>query len=105
MPASHPGASPLVIVGALKAHQRDRVREFLLRLNAPVYAESLSGLREDATLPRITSGERMIGRAGFDSVIRIGGVPTLRFWRDLETSSLPVVHYSDVPFTGLTRGD
>jgi 2-succinyl-5-enolpyruvyl-6-hydroxy-3-cyclohexene-1-carboxylate synthase len=95
----------LIIVGGLARKHRARVREFLLRANAPVYAEALSGLREDPSLPLITAGERMIARAAFDGVIRIGNVPTLRFWRDLEERDLPVTHYSDLPFTGLTRGE
>jgi hypothetical protein len=37
------------------------------------------------SLPLITASERMIRRGDFDSVIRIGNVPTLRFWRDLDT--------------------
>jgi 2-succinyl-5-enolpyruvyl-6-hydroxy-3-cyclohexene-1-carboxylate synthase len=37
--------------------------------------------------------------------VRVGNVPTLRFWRDLENNDLPVVHYSALPFTGLTRGE
>ena len=41
---------PLVLIGGLSRDDRDRVREFSLRLNAPVYAEPLSGLREDAEL-------------------------------------------------------
>jgi hypothetical protein len=41
----------------------------------------------------------------FDSVIRIGNVPTLRFWRDLDSSSINVTHYSDLPFAGMTRGE
>ena len=95
---------PLVIVGGLAAHRRERVREWLLRANAIAYAEPLSGLREDPALPLITAGERMIARADFDEVIRIGNVPTLRFWRDLEERDVRVTHYSDLPFTGLTRG-
>jgi len=91
---------PLVIIGGLAPRHRDRVRS-LVR-NAPVYAEPLSGLREHST---ITAGERMIARGDFDGVIRVGNVPTLRFWRDLETLDLPVAHYSDLPFPGLTRGD
>jgi 2-succinyl-5-enolpyruvyl-6-hydroxy-3-cyclohexene-1-carboxylate synthase len=100
---------PLVIVGGLTAEQRPRVREFLVRLNAPAWSEPLSGLREDPALERIrvVSGERMLGRAAFDGVVRIGDVPTLRFWRDLEESrrDLPVLHFSDLPFPGLTRGE
>jgi 2-succinyl-5-enolpyruvyl-6-hydroxy-3-cyclohexene-1-carboxylate synthase len=101
--------SPLVILGALASEDRDRVREFAVALNAPVYAEALSGLREDPALEhlQIKSGERMIGAGNFDGVIRIGGVPTLRFWRDLDESKLdlPVVSFSNVRFTGLSRGE
>ncbi|HEX7808943.1 MAG TPA: 2-succinyl-5-enolpyruvyl-6-hydroxy-3-cyclohexene-1-carboxylic-acid synthase, partial [Thermoanaerobaculia bacterium] len=98
------GVKPLVILGGLAPRHRARVREFVLALNAPVYAEALSGLREDPSLPHITAGERMIARGHFDSVIRIGNVPTLRFWRDLDTNDVPVMHYSDLPFAGMTRG-
>ncbi|MEA2328666.1 MAG: 2-succinyl-5-enolpyruvyl-6-hydroxy-3-cyclohexene-carboxylate synthase, partial [Thermoanaerobaculia bacterium] len=85
------------------------VRRFATKLNAPIYAEPLSGLREDPALAHlvITAGERMIGRGDFDSVIRIGNVPTLRFWRDLDESRahLPLISFSTLPFTGCSRGE
>jgi 2-succinyl-5-enolpyruvyl-6-hydroxy-3-cyclohexene-1-carboxylate synthase len=99
---------PLVLIGGLAPDDRDRVREFALRLNAPVYAEPLSGLREDADLAALhLCNERLLGRAGFTGVIRIGNVPTLRFWRDLDEkfSGVTVVSYSALPFRGLSRGD
>jgi 2-succinyl-5-enolpyruvyl-6-hydroxy-3-cyclohexene-1-carboxylate synthase len=99
------GARPLVILSALPASHRPRVKSFAQALNAPVYAEALSGLREDPDLPLITSGERMLPRGDFDSIVRIGNVPTVRYWRDLETSDVPIVHFSDVPFPGMTRGE
>ncbi|HUJ15359.1 MAG TPA: hypothetical protein VL284_16350 [Thermoanaerobaculia bacterium] len=96
----------LVLIGGLAAKHRDRVREFCLRSNQAVYAEPLSGLREDPALDAIRiRSERMLSRASFDSVIRVGNVPTLRFWRDLDSSQIHVTHYSDLPFPGLTRGD
>ena len=98
--------SELTLIGGLAARHRDRVRDFCLQSNAPVYAEPLSGLREDPRLdPLLIRNERMLSRGGFDRVIRIGNVPTLRFWRDLDSSRVPVVHYSDLPFAGLTRGE
>lgn len=97
---------PVVIIGGLAAADRDRVRDFAVALHAPVYAEPLSGLREDAALRHlmITAGERMIGLGAFDGVIRIGAVPALRFWRDLEDLELPVVSFGRSRFTGLSRG-
>src|SRR5947207_5585006 len=100
---------PIVILGGLVARDRARVRDFVLKLGAPVYAEPLSGLREDPSIAplAITAGERMIPRGNPDSVIRIGNVPTLRFWRDLDESrrDLPVVSYTRLPFAGLSRGE
>ena len=100
---------PLVILGGLDPADRARVRDIAIALNAPIYAEPLSGLREDSALKHllITAGERMIGRGGFDGVIRIGNVPTLRFWRDLDESrrDLPLVSFSALPFTGCSRGE
>jgi 2-succinyl-5-enolpyruvyl-6-hydroxy-3-cyclohexene-1-carboxylate synthase len=100
---------PLVILGGLHERDRDRVRDFAIKLNAPVYAEPLSGLREDPALAHlsITAGERMIRRGDFDGVIRIGNVPAARFWRDLDESrrDLPLVSFSALPFTGCSRGE
>src|SRR5581483_6878932 len=94
----------LILIGGLATRHRERVREFCLRSGAPVYAEPLSGLREDPRLdPILVHNERMLARGGFDSVIRIGNVPVVRFWRDLDTTlkHVRVSHYSDLPFAGL----
>jgi 2-succinyl-5-enolpyruvyl-6-hydroxy-3-cyclohexene-1-carboxylate synthase len=102
------GDRPLVIVGGLAARHYEHVRQFALRLGAPIYAEALSGLREDRELdPLLVRNERMLPSGGFDSVIRIGNVPALRLWRDLDESlrGIPVTHYSDLPFPGLPRGE
>ena len=100
--------SDLILIGGLAARHHDRVREFCLASMAPVYAEPLSGLREDDALrDLLIHNERMLGRGGFDRVIRIGNVPTVRYWRDLD-ESLSDVHmtsYSDLPFAGLSRGE
>jgi len=96
----------LVLIGGLRASWRDRVREFCLQLGAPVYAEALSGLREDVALrDLLILNERSI--TGFTSVLRIGNVPTLRYWRDLDEkhTSVEVTHVSDLPFAGLPRGE
>lgn len=102
------GERSLVLIGGLRPADRDRVRSFALALNAPVYAEPLSGLREDAALTHLLiQNERTLGRAAFDRVIRIGNVPTLRYWRDLDEKlrDLPLVSYSRLPFSGLSRGE
>jgi 2-succinyl-5-enolpyruvyl-6-hydroxy-3-cyclohexene-1-carboxylate synthase len=98
---------PLVLVGPLDAADRAPVRDFLLRYAAPVYAEPASGLREEPALADLllTSGEGALTRADVDGVLRVGGVPTVRLWRDLEgrLAHLPVCAVARTPFPGLTR--
>jgi len=96
----------LILIGGLAARRYECVRDFCLRSNRPVYAEPLSGLREDKALDDLLiRNERMLARGGFNCVIRIGNVPTLRFWRDLDAANMRVTHYTDLPFAGLTRGE
>lgn len=103
-----PFTNPLVLIGALTIDDQDRVKDFAYALQAPVYAEPPSGLREDPELDELlVRNERMLARGEFDGVIRIGGVPTLRFWRDLDEKHrhLPVINYTRLPFAGLARGE
>jgi 2-succinyl-5-enolpyruvyl-6-hydroxy-3-cyclohexene-1-carboxylate synthase len=96
----------LLLIGGLRRSQRDAVRAFALQLGAPVYAEALSGLREDSKLDGLlVLNERSLG--GARSVLRVGDVPTLRYWRDLDEKYLDVevTHVTDLPFTGLPRGE
>lgn len=104
---------PLVIVSTLKEKDRGEVVRFLLELNAPVVAEATSGLREEPRLASvlIESSHKLFENAirckyPIDGVLRIGGVPTMRFWRDLEEKQGAVQVYSinDVPFSGLSWG-
>ncbi len=99
---------PLILVGGLADGEREACRNFAIPLGAPVYAEPLSDLREDPTLANLVlrSGEAILGRGGFDAVLRIGNVPAVRFWRDLDETlaSVPVLSVSSLPFPGLGRG-
>jgi len=102
---------PLVLVGALHREDRDEVRRFLTAYGAPTYLEAHSGLREDRALTRfrVHGSDGVLERArknGYeiDGVLRIGGVPTLRLWRDLESlnGKIPVCSVSREPFSGLS---
>jgi len=100
-----------VILGELSQDEAALVKSFLLRTKIPFYAESLSQLSGDPDLATysLSSSEILVKKAFqqklFDSVLRIGGIPTLRFWRDLEAefSQIPVINFSDRPFSGLSR--
>jgi len=98
----------LVLVGTLEtAQERKAVSAFIRNLGAPVYCEGTSGLREQSTL---RSGDKILPlalrRFGVRKVLRIGGVPTARVWRDLEDPKVAVetLSVSSLPFAGLSRG-
>lgn len=103
--------NPLVIVGQLDSAQKIKLKKQLLKNQIFHYAESLSGLLGDNELSylQINNLESLLGnlleKNIFSSVIRIGGVPTLRFWRDLEKkfSDIPVLNIFDLSFSGLAR--
>ena len=107
--------SPLVILGSIPDISRNLVFEFLVSTALPIYVESISGLRGLLAGDARTAGRLINGgnksitaaatRGNFKSVIRIGGVPTLRFWRDLESKhvNMSVVSISSTKYTGLAR--
>jgi 2-succinyl-5-enolpyruvyl-6-hydroxy-3-cyclohexene-1-carboxylate synthase len=102
--------SPLVIVGGLQDEaDADRAERFCRRLGAPILAESSSGVRHRPVPSILRSGDvaaqRGFASGLFDSVIRIGDVPSFRVWRDLDLAlKVPVLSISRKPFGGLTRG-
>jgi len=78
-------------------------------MNCAIYAEAHSGLRLNTKLESklIKTGANSVSlifeQNKLDSVIRIGGIPTLRFWRDLEKLDCPVLNFSANSFSGLPR--
>ncbi|MBC7466495.1 MAG: 2-succinyl-5-enolpyruvyl-6-hydroxy-3-cyclohexene-1-carboxylic-acid synthase [Bdellovibrio sp.] len=103
--------NPLVIVSQIDPKQKNEVLNFLLALKAPVYLEALSQLKGESQLePYLVNSsdtyvKKVFQDGSCDSVIRIGGVPTLRFWRDLEDKfkDCPVFNFTNLPFSGLSR--
>lgn len=103
--------NPLIVVGQIDKHEKALVLKFLVHAQAPVYLESLSQLRGESSIKHlvIESSDALVKNIfkhkWCDGIIRIGGVPTLRFWRDLETEfkDLPVKNFTKHNFSGLSR--
>lgn len=103
--------NPLVIVSTLASEAISVLVPFLKRLNAPLFLEGISGIREEPSLQhlRIHRTDQILEsaqRCGYDidGVLRIGGVPTHRIWRDLEylQDKVAVYNITDTPFSGLS---
>lgn len=99
---------PFVVVSSYPFQYREDIIAFLLRLNAPVYLEGISGLREEPRLQHLrVSYVQKIWTLSIDGVFRIGGVPTPRFWRDLEEKKgeIQLLSFSHLPWRGVSWGD
>ncbi len=102
---------PIAIVGSLPEKSREPVRKFLARLDCPLHIEGPSGLRAHPELRdrELFGGDSIIRKIlrtkKCDSVVRIGGVPTTRVWRDFEDllSEVPILSVGYNHYTGLSR--
>lgn len=95
----------VVLIGGLEPEEREEVFHFCRMLEAPVMAEATSGLREALRALTIPDGDRVLKRTPPGKILRLGDVPSGRFWRDLE--NLPDVSVWSLcrnGLPGLARG-
>ncbi|CAN5530008.1 hypothetical protein BH10BDE1_BH10BDE1_17500 [soil metagenome] len=105
-------AKLVAIVGGLLTNERSAVADFLAGHAIPCLLEATSGLRGDSRLATIelTSGDRYLQKyilsGAVEHVLRLGGVPTTRVWRDLDDVgvSAQTLSISRLRFSGLARG-
>jgi 2-succinyl-5-enolpyruvyl-6-hydroxy-3-cyclohexene-1-carboxylate synthase len=102
---------PVVILGPSAVPKskvgQKKFFDFLKKLNAPIRAETQSQDLSKVFDQLLVSGDSFLKKIAFESVIRLGGVPTGRFWRDLESDALyniPVLSLDSKPFSGLSQG-
>lgn len=97
---------PAVLASGLTPCEAAQIAPLLLTLNAPVLAEATSNLWSVPQLAHLLypSSEKFIRSLAPSHVLRIGTVPTSRWWRDLEDQpDIPVINLSRAPFPGLAR--
>lgn len=99
----------LVLVSKIEPKYSDSVCAFLNKLNVPVYLESISNLREHSELSeiKILCADKIWNHAKsshylIDGILKIGGTPTHRVWRDLDEKfgHIPIFSISDNEFSG-----
>ncbi|MEE2808465.1 MAG: 2-succinyl-5-enolpyruvyl-6-hydroxy-3-cyclohexene-1-carboxylic-acid synthase [Verrucomicrobiota bacterium] len=86
-----------VLLGKIDDSIQDNIFNFIINNNLPVYAESTSGLREKLTsaLPSDIKAK---------CVLRIGSVPSCRYWRELDNDkSVEVFSVTPNGLPGLSR--
>ncbi len=89
-----------VMIGGLEPDEREEVFHFCRDFGAPVVAEATSGLREALQGLEIHDADRFLKKRPPGKILRLGEVPSGRFWRDLE--ALPDVAVWSVCRNGLS---
>jgi 2-succinyl-5-enolpyruvyl-6-hydroxy-3-cyclohexene-1-carboxylate synthase len=89
----------VLLLGGLEPADREETWHFATGLAAPVVAEAASGLREALGQLALADPDRLLRARPPGRVLRIGEVPSGRFWRDLE--ELPATAVCSVTRTGL----
>ncbi len=89
----------VVLVGGLEPDEREDVFHFCSDLGVPIVAEATSGLREALQALSIHDADRVLKSNPPGKILRLGEVPSGRFWRDLET--LPQISVWSVCRNGL----
>lgn len=104
------GGPTVVIASGLTQAEAQATAPILARLGVPVMAEATSNLwgqwEDRPPLNHLLhiAAESHFQALSIKQVIRIGGVPTARWWRDLETRpDIHVINISRQPFPGLAR--
>lgn len=96
----------LVLAAGLHPDDAARVAPVLVKLGAPIVAEATANLHLFPELHPllVQGGEQALKACQATNILRLGAVPSWRFWRDLENSpEVAVTSYSRALFPGLAR--
>lgn len=91
---------PFFMVSGLTQNEAPLV-DFLTTIDAPIYIESTAEFLNVKSRVSAESFDIDFIRKNFDSVIRIGGIPTHKVWRQLEEErGVTVLNFSSLKFPG-----
>ena len=96
----------VVLASGLHPSEAQLLAPRLAELGVPIVAEATANLQGHAALASllVSGGERALAALDPQRVLRIGAVPSWRWWRDLESRpEVSVVHVSRTSFAGLAR--
>jgi 2-succinyl-5-enolpyruvyl-6-hydroxy-3-cyclohexene-1-carboxylate synthase len=96
----------VVLAAGIHPDDADEARRWLLKLGAPVLAEATANLSGDRVMKPLLmrGGEQALKQLRAKRVLRLGAVPSWRWWRDLDNrENVRVLNVSRAAFRGLAR--
>jgi len=93
----------VVLAGGLHPREASLLQPALLKLGVPIIAEATANLTDAELQPLLVrGGEKALKALDPQRVLRLGCVPSWRWWRDLEARpGVHLMHLSNAPFSGL----
>jgi 2-succinyl-5-enolpyruvyl-6-hydroxy-3-cyclohexene-1-carboxylate synthase len=104
--ASKPATADLILAAGLHPDEAALIAPTLAKLGLPIVAEATANLHLFPELHPllVRGGEKALKHREAKRLIRLGAVPSWRFWRDLENQpEIEVMNFSRVSFPGLAR--
>jgi 2-succinyl-5-enolpyruvyl-6-hydroxy-3-cyclohexene-1-carboxylate synthase len=104
--ASQPTTAQLILAAGLHPDEATLVAPVLAQLRLPIVAEATANLHLFPELHPLLvhGGEKALKHLEAQKLLRLGAVPSWRFWRDLENQpEIEVMNFSRVSFPGLAR--
>lgn len=105
-----PALPTAVIAAGLSPQEAAEAAPILASLGLPIYAEATSNLwglwpgRTELSHLLLPADDGTLSGIDARHIIRLGGVPTSRWWRDLDDrTNVHVTHVSRLPFPGMAR--
>ncbi len=101
-----PSPGDLILAGDLLPSDVPPALSLIARGSAPVYAEGASRLRDAPALQSrlLRCGDATLRHVDARHILRLGGVPASRYWRDLESRpDIAVTHWTRSGYAGLAR--
>jgi 2-succinyl-5-enolpyruvyl-6-hydroxy-3-cyclohexene-1-carboxylate synthase len=93
---------PLILAGGLHPKEAASLRPDLEKLNLPIIAEATANLHGHPCA--VAGGEDLLAKLKPAHVLRLGAVPSWRWWRDLEDRpEISVLNLTATAFPGLAR--
>jgi 2-succinyl-5-enolpyruvyl-6-hydroxy-3-cyclohexene-1-carboxylate synthase len=95
----------LFLVTGLNINFKANLKKLFSNINADFYFEAtgeLRGLKSEITSKKLNHLDVM---NSYDLVVRVGGIPTHRIWRDFELKNFKkILHFSQLPLPGMSFG-
>lgn len=96
----------VVLAAGIHPDDAEQARKWLLKLGAPIVAEATANLSGDSLMKPLLmrGGEQALKQLRAKRVLRLGAVPSWRWWRDLDRrEDVRVLNVSRAAFRGLAR--